>query len=235
VKSDAEEGSKKTLTFTVSDTGIGIDPEFMPSMFEAFTQEDDSFTRAYGGSGLGLAVAKKSVELMGGTISAESEKGKGSVFTIVLPLEYVSDEGGQIELEDIDLAGRRVLVVEDIPENAEIIMDLLDLEDVESEHAENGQIALDMFSQASEGYYDAILMDLRMPIMDGLESSRRIRALDRPDAKTIPIIAVTANAFDSDVKATMEAGMNAHLAKPADSDLLYETLRQQIAKAEHQK
>jgi CheY-like chemotaxis protein len=134
------------------------------------------------------------------------------------------------EPSKIELAGRRVLIAEDIMENAEIVMDLLELEGVESEHAENGKIALDMFTRSPEGYYDAILMDLRMPVMDGLEASRQIRASSHPDAKKIPIIAVTANAFESDVKATMEAGMNAHLAKPADSDLLYETMRQQIAR-----
>lgn len=234
VGSAAEVGTMKTLTFVVTDTGIGIDPEFLPRIFDVFSQQDDSFTREYSGSGLGLAVVKKSVELMGGTVSAVSEVGKGSVFTITIPLEYVAQEEINEE-EYADLAGRRVLLAEDIMENAEIVMDLLNLEDVETEHAENGQIAVDMFDHAPEGYYDAVLMDLRMPVMDGLEASRRIRAIDRPDAKTIPIIAVTANAFDSDVKATMEAGMNAHLAKPADSDLLYDTLRKQIGKTERQK
>ena len=234
VKADAEVGSMKTITFTISDTGIGIDPDFIPRMFDVFSQQDESFTREYSGSGLGLAVVKKSVDLMGGTINVVSEQGKGSVFTITLPLEYM-DQDGEAEEEEADLDGRKVLVVEDILENAEIIMDLLELEGVESEHAENGQIAVDMFEQNPDGYYDAVLMDLRMPVMDGLEASRRIRAMDRPDAKIIPIIAVTANAFDSDVKATMDAGMNAHLAKPADSELLYDTLRKQIAKAEKQK
>lgn len=234
VDADAGSGNTKNITFTVLDTGIGIDPEFLPQAFDAFTQQDESFTRQYSGSGLGLAVVKKSVELMGGTITAASEKGAGSRFTIVLPLEYV-EKDDVAEEEEADLAGRRVLVVEDILDNAEIVMDLLELENVESEHAENGQIALDMFERAPAGYYDAIFMDLRMPVMDGLEAARRIRALDRPDAKTVPIIALTANAFESDVKATVDAGMNAHLAKPADSELLYETLRKQIARAERQK
>ena len=224
---------KKYLTFRIADTGVGIDPEFLPKMFDAFAQQDDSFTSKYGGSGLGLTVTKRTLEMMGGIITAESEKGKGSVFTIELPLEYIEPEEA-VEDGSVELAGRRILVVEDIIENAEIVMDLLELEDMESEHAENGQVALEMFEHAPEGYYDAILMDLRMPVMDGLESSRRIRALDRPDAKTIPIIALTANAFDSDVKATIDAGMNAHLAKPADSDLLYETIRQELAKSERQ-
>lgn len=233
INARAGAGKTKDLTFRIADTGVGIDPEFLPTIFDAFAQEDDSFTNKYGGSGLGLAVTKRTLEMMGGTISVESEKGKGSVFTIGLSLEYVAPEEAD-EREAVELAGRTILVVEDIQENAEIVMDLLELEDIESEHAENGQIALDMFEHAPAGYYDAILMDLRMPVMDGLEASRRIRALEREDAKTIPIIALTANAFDSDVKATIDAGMNAHLAKPADSDLLYETIRQQIAKSRRQ-
>lgn len=230
----SDENNIKTIKFTVSDTGVGIDPDFLPKVFDVFSQEDSSFTTEHGGSGLSLAVTKETVELMGGAITAESEPGRGSRFTILLPLEDVEHEmeEAEAEVEKVELAGRRILVVEDIQENAEIVMDLLDLEDVESEHAENGQIAVDMFSKAPKGYYDAVLMDLRMPVMDGLEASRQIRALDHPDAKTIPIIALTANAFDSDVKATMDAGMNAHLAKPADSDMLYYTIKQEIARRE---
>jgi CheY-like chemotaxis protein len=135
------------------------------------------------------------------------------------------------EQEEIQLAGRRVLVVEDIPENAEIVMDLLELEDVETEHAENGEIALNLFRESEERYYDAVLMDLRMPVMDGLEATRKIRALPREDAKRVPILALTANTFDSDIRAALDAGMNAHLAKPADADLLYATLKKCIKEA----
>ncbi len=228
------ENGIKTLTFAVRDNGIGIDSDFLPKVFDVFTEQDTTFTKKYGGSGLSLAVTKNMVELMGGTITAESQKGFGSTFTIELPLKSIEQkhEEEQRQADEIELAGRRILVVEDIQENAEIVMDLLELEGVKSEHAENGKVALEMFEHAPEGYYDAILMDLRMPVMDGLEASRRIRDLDKPDAKKIPIIALTANAFDSDVKATMDVGMNAHLAKPADSDLLYFTIKQQIAKAE---
>jgi CheY-like chemotaxis protein len=121
------------------------------------------------------------------------------------------------------------LIVEDIPENAEIVADLLELEDAETEHAENGKIALDMFMESPECYYDAILMDLRMPILDGLETARKLRGLDRKDARTIPIIALTANAFESDIKQTIEAGMNAHLAKPVDADAMYDALKYYIS------
>ena len=123
-----------------------------------------------------------------------------------------------------DLTGRRVLLAEDVTINAEIMMDVLELRDVEADHAQNGQIAVDMFAQSAEGTYAAILMDIRMPVMDGLEATKAIRALDRPDAGTIPIIALTANAFDEDVQRSLQAGMNAHLSKPVDPDQLFETL-----------
>jgi CheY-like chemotaxis protein len=126
------------------------------------------------------------------------------------------------------LAGRLVLVAEDMELNAEIMMDLLEMEEIRSERAENGQIAVNMFLGHPAGYYDAILMDVRMPVMDGLTATRTIRALDRPDAKSIPIIAMTANAFDEDVKQCLQAGMNAHLSKPVEPERLYETLARMI-------
>ena len=124
--------------------------------------------------------------------------------------------------------GCNVLIAEDMPENAEILEDLLSLEGVTSEHAENGRIAVDMFSDSPIGYYDAVIMDLRMPVMDGLEAARKIRALGREDAMFVPIIALTANAFESDVQNSRDAGMNAHLAKPVDADMLYKTLKKLI-------
>ena len=136
------------------------------------------------------------------------------------------------EEEDHSLAGRRVLMAEDVEQNSEILMDLLELEDMEAEHAQNGQIAVDMFRESEEGYYDAILMDVRMPVMDGLTATRQIRALDRPDAKTIPIIAMTANVFDEDVEQSLNAGMNAHLSKPIEPEKLYDTMRRLIIKEE---
>ena len=154
----------------------------------------------------------------------------GTTFTLTVPLPYAGEEKRSAEEagDTASLAGRRVLIVEDLPENAEIVADLLELEEMETERAENGRTALDMFSASQPGHYDAILMDLRMPVMDGLEAARHIRALDRADAGRIPIIALTANAFESDVRASLEAGMNAHLAKPVDAEKLYETLRRSI-------
>ena len=212
------------LRFTIQDTGVGIDPEFLPHIYESFSQEDASTTSRYGGSGLGLAITRKLVDIMEGEIALTSEKGKGTTFIVTLPLARVDRQPEMSEQAAVDLAGRHVLVVEDIELNAEMLMDLLDMEDVSSEHAENGQVAVEMFSQCPAGHFDAILMDLRMPVMDGLNTARTIRTLDHPDALKIPIIALTANCFEEDVIQTREAGMNAHLSKPVDAALLYETL-----------
>ena len=365
---------EKTLRFTMKDTGIGMDKEFIPKIFEAFSQEDATTTNKYGGSGLGMAITKNFVEMMGGDIRVESEKGVGSTFTVTVKLKpsartYKEDsdlavpeglravvvdddeiacehtqfvlrsigveadaftspkealdalkaareagKGYQLLLTDfkmpemngleltkslrsfdngdtaviiltgynwdiIDddakksgvdeivakplftdtllrvicavldrksgkeptqnektddgsdylLEGRRVLMAEDIDANAEILADLLDLEGVESERAENGQIAVEMFSSHPAGYYDAILMDVRMPVMDGLDATKTIRALDRADAAKIPIIAMTANVFDEDVENSHKAGMDAHLSKPIEPDKLYATISKIIA------
>ena len=228
-----EPDNRVALRFTIRDTGVGIDEAFMSRMFDSFAQENASATSQFCGSGLGLAIAKRIVDLMGGEITAESHKGQGSAFTVSLSLgriEKQPEEAPQ-EPEEASLSGRRVLIVEDIDLNAEIVADLLEMEDMLSERAENGQVAVDMVSANPPGYYDAILMDLRMPVMDGLEATRRIRALPRPDAQTIPIIALTANAYEEDVRNSLEAGMNIHLAKPTDSEVLYETLRRLIKKS----
>ncbi len=230
----AEDGpSARKLRFTVSDTGAGIDSAFLPEVFKVFSQEDASATNR-GGSGLSLALSKKIVELMDGTIDLHSEKDVGTVVTVTVPLLPAQNADAPEEApaeQTVSLERKHVLIVEDLPENAEIVQDLLEMEGVETDHAENGQIALEMFGDSPPFSYDAILMDLRMPVMDGVEAARRIRALDRPDAKTVPIAALSANAFESDVRASLEAGMNAHMAKPADADQLYETLKKLIAQA----
>ncbi len=227
VEREQQSGERCVLSFAVADTGIGISPEFLPKVFEVFSREDTSFSSRYSGSGLGLAVARKRARLLGGDITAVSEKGTGSTFTLRVPLETVIQEEKADDapaLPEIELEGRRILIVEDIPENAEIAADLLELEGAETEGAENGQIALNMFRESEPYTYDAILMDLRMPMMDGLEATRCIRALDRGDARSVPIIAVTANANETDVRNSLDAGMNAHLPKPIDAELLYKTL-----------
>ena len=225
-----EDSGARTVRFTVSDTGKGIDSAFLPRIFDAFACENQSMTGGIG-TGLGLAVAKGYVERMGGSITAENGKDKGAVFSIMLPMTIIAEdpESQREQTEEITLEGKRILIVEDIPENAEIVADLLELEGVVSEHAENGKIGVDMFRESPIGYYDAVLMDLRMPVMDGLTATREIRNSNRADAGTIPIIALSANAFETDIKKSLDAGMNAHLAKPADADQLYATINKFIS------
>ena len=357
---------KATLKFVIRDTGIGMSKEFMPHIFDAFSQEDSSSTSRYGSTGLGMPITKSLVELMNGQIEVESEKGKGTTFTVTLTLaesdrrSVTAEEGGldphdlsvlvidddRIALEHaeivlgqvgiscetaesgwegvdkirirhgrredydlvlvdwrmpemdgvetsrqiraivgdetpiiiltsfnwdeiadeakaagvdtfvskplfagsvmeefreafrrknetlvkttVDLKGRRILLAEDVVVNAEIIMMVLSMREMEVDLAENGRIALETFESHEPGYYDAILMDMRMPEMDGLEATRAIRALNRADAGTIPIIALTANAFDEDVQRSMQAGLNAHLSKPVEPEALFETLEKLI-------
>ncbi len=228
----AENENARVLRFSVTDTGIGMSPEFLSKAFDAFTQEDATFTTRHGGSGMGLSAAKKKVKLLGGEIAAVSRQNEGSTFMVTVPLKLAAEEseaaaGG----EAASLEGCRVLIADDILENAEISADLLELEGAESERAENGEKVLEMFRDSAPDYYDAILMDLRMPVMDGLEAARRIRGLERADAKTVPIIALTANVYDCDVQNCKAAGMNAHLKKPVEVELLYSTLRQCIGEA----
>jgi len=233
-RADGEDGVNR-LRFTIRDTGIGMEKEFIPKIFESFSQEDATSTNRYGGSGLGMAITKNFVDMMQGTIEVESEKGVGSVFTVTVPLEAsgrVAQAGQErpapAETGEIRLAGRRMLMAEDVELNAEILQDLLEMEEITAERAADGREAVRMFSGHPEGYYDAILMDVRMPVMDGLTATGAIRALERPDAKTIPIIAMTANAFDEDVEHSLAAGMNAHLTKPIEPDRLFATLEQLI-------
>ena len=223
---------RTTLRFTVSDTGIGISEEYLPRIFDAFSQEHDTATTAYGSTGLGLPITKRLVELMNGSISVASKKGEGAVFTVTVTLADAGQETPEAEAAErpkADLSGRRVLLAEDVDMNAEILAMVLDTREMASERAENGRIAVEKFASAAPGTYDAILMDMRMPEMDGLEATRRIRAMDRPDAKTIPIIALTANAFDEDVQRSMQAGLDAHLSKPVQPEALFDTLEKLIA------
>ena len=366
VEETARFDDKATLHFRISDTGIGMSKEYLPKLFDPFSQEDSSNTSRYGSTGLGMPITKSIVELMNGHIEVESEKGRGTVFDVTITLgtagyiapEYeegmphphemcvlvidddpIACEHAQIILgqvgiscekaltgeegvemvkvrharrdpydlilvdwkmpemdgvettrrirqavgeetpviiltsyswddvaeeateagvdtfvakplfagtvldefreafkrknarlvrETADLTGRRVLLAEDVAVNAEIIMMILSMREMEVDLAENGAEAVELFAASEPGSYDAVLMDMRMPVMDGLEATRRIRALDRPDAKTVPIIALTANAFDEDVQRSMQAGLNAHLSKPVEPEALFETLESLI-------
>ena len=358
---------KSTLKFVISDTGIGMSKEYLPRLFDTFSQEDSGASNKYGSSGLGMAITKSIVEMMNGQILVESEKGVGTTFTVVVTLNdsdrtgmemadlprpeemtvlVVDDDpvacenakvvlgqagintetaasgqkavemvrlrharrepynlilvdwqmpemdgvettrqiramvghesaiiiltaynwddvleeaieagvdsfiakplfatnvmgefrtalerkglDGNEEKHKAELAGRRILLAEDMLVNAEIMKMVLEMREMQVDHAENGRVALEKFSGSPEGYYSAILMDMRMPEMDGLTATREIRALDREDAKEIPIIALTANAFDEDVQRSLQAGLNAHLSKPVEPDLLFETLESLI-------
>ena len=357
---------KSTLRFTFSDTGIGMGKEFLPKLFDPFSQEDSSTTSKYGSTGLGMPITKSIVELMNGHIEVESEKGKGTTFTVTLTLldserkaqmeedgmphphemcvlviddDPIACEHAQLILSQVgiscekalsgrdglemvklrhvrredynlilvdwrmadldgldttrlirdvvggetpiiiltsyswddiveeakeagvdtfvpkplfvgtvieefrrvfkkknvalfrktaDLKGRRVLLAEDVAINAEIMMMVLGMREMVVEHAQNGRVAVEMFAKSEPGYYAAILMDMRMPEMDGLEATRTIRSMERKDAQEIPIIALTANAFDEDVQRSMQAGLNAHLSKPVNPEALFETLEELV-------
>ena len=216
--------------FIVRDTGIGISEDYLPHIFESFTREEKTTVNRIQGTGLGLAITAKVVELMGGTISVKSKVGEGSEFTVELELESLENENESQEPGNgkIDLSGRRVLLVEDNEINAEIASMVLTQFGVEVERAVNGQIGLDKVQEHETGYYDAVLMDIQMPVMNGYESTRGIRALEGEYYKTLPIIAMSANAYDDDVRNCLAAGMNAHIAKPFNPDDLQKLLFEQI-------
>ena len=371
VEKTAAFDEQTTLRFCVRDTGIGMDKAFLPKIFDAFTQEDSSHKTNYGSTGLGMAITKRIVDMMNGSISVQSEKGAGTEFVVILTLKNgnqkegnpenaidphalyvlvvdddpieaehartvleevgiradtctsgqealrmmevqhvkhkpynlvlmdwnmpgmngleaaeeilkqydaestvvvltaynwddIQEEAHRVGVNDflskplfasnvieqfeqiarknnmalfkekkrVNLAGRRILLAEDMEINAEIMIDTLELENIEVDHAENGSLAVEMFRHSVIGTYAAILMDVRMPVMDGLEATAAIRAMAREDAKTIPIIALTANAFDEDVQRSLQAGMNAHLSKPVEPEHLYQTLGELIFEAE---
>ena len=213
-----------TFTFTCADTGVGMSPEFQKRAFEPFAQEDTTVRSTYSGTGLGLPIAKELVEHMGGTISFVSRQGEGTTFTIVLSL--LPDPDGAVqavpaEAEELpSIAGTRVLMAEDNDMNREITRFLLENQGALVAAVTDGQQAVDAFARSAPGSFDVVLMDVMMPVMDGLEATRRIRSMDRPDAKTVPIFALTANAFADDQVLSRQAGMNEHIPKPLDGPKL---------------
>ncbi len=220
--------------FIVRDTGCGMSEAFLAHMFEPFAQENRVNTDQTMGTGLGLSIVKKIVELMGGTITAKSEVGKGTEFCVILRLPVccsLRELPKEAEPKEIAFHGERILLCEDNRLNTLIAEKLLEKVGCRVETAANGKLGIERFAASRPGDYAAILMDIRMPEMDGLEATQAIRSLDRPDAKTIPIIAMSANAFEEDVKTSLDAGMNAHLAKPIEPRKLYETLATEMASA----
>jgi signal transduction histidine kinase/AmiR/NasT family two-component response regulator len=211
--------------FKIEDTGIGMSPEFRKHMFDSFAQQNESYHMEYHGSGLGLSIVKKIVDRLGGAILVKSKEGEGTRFTIVLSFEINQNPVKVQDLSDGEsIAGMKVLLAEDIDINMEIVQLMLDEMQISCVTAQNGKEAVDLFASSEEGEFDMILMDVMMPVMDGYEATKRIRALDRADAAFVPIIAMTANAYTEDSMKAKAAGMNAHLAKPVDSGKLYQTI-----------
>jgi PAS domain S-box-containing protein/diguanylate cyclase (GGDEF)-like protein len=220
-----------TVRFTVGDTGVGIDPDFLPRLFQPFAREHEGKTNRFSGSGLGLSISKALARMMGGDITVQSTQGKGSVFTVTIRLEIDKKQCRQASASsdgDIRFDGKRILICEDQPINVMVARKLLEKRGAVVDVAENGKLGTEKFAFSKDREYDAILMDIRMPVMDGLEATRAIRALDRADAKTIPILAMTANTYPADKQSALDAGMNAHLAKPIAPKLLYDTLAEHL-------
>ena len=206
-----------TYRWSIRDTGIGMSEAFLAHIFDPFAQEHTDARSVYQGTGLGMSIVKSLIDKMGGSIKVRSRLGVGSEFIITLPFEIADEppaDQPELQAEDADVHGLHILMAEDNELNAEIVRTLLTDRGVEVDEARDGRQALEMFERSAPGAYAAILMDVMMPNMDGLSAARAIRALNREDAKTIPIIAMTANAFEEDAQKCFEAGMNAHLSKP---------------------
>lgn len=218
------------IRFQVKDTGKGIAKENFEKVFSAFEQEDGSITEKFGGTGLGLSIVKRFVQMMEGAIALESEPGKGSVFTVDLPFGYVEKQkreqnGSQSsaieEHRHYDFHGKKILIAEDTMLNVEIICELLQITGAETDVAYDGEEVVQLFEESPEHYYDVILMDVQMPKLNGYEATKRIRETERRDAGSITILAMTANAFDTDVEKSLACGMNGHLSKPIEIQALY--------------
>lgn len=227
------EGNVEWVRFTVRDSGIGMSEEFLEHAFEPFSQEGNrTLALQWQGTGLGLAIVKKLVVMMHGTIEIHSKLGEGTGVILDLPLAIsgvdAPEKMPQAVMAKQNLEGRRVLLAEDNEINTFVARRILESKGIIVEHAENGKRAVEMVEQNPEGYFDAIVMDIRMPVMSGLEAARQIRAMSRTDAQTVPIIAMTANAYEEDVSQSLAAGMNAHLAKPIEPQVILDTLAEYI-------
>ena len=227
----SENPSKIRCIFSCEDTGIGISEEYLPHIYEEFSREHSTTENKVPGTGLGLPIIKSMIELMGGSIQVESRQGIGTKFTIDLSFDIALKEevyGSEDTIESSaihTIKGKRILLVEDNELNAEIAKTVLEDVGALITRAENGQQALELFKEKPAGTFDVILMDLMMPVMDGYTATRKIRELERSDAKTVPIIAMTANAFQEDAEKCIAVGMNAHLAKPLDIEKMKKTIK----------
>ena len=231
VEIPSEQPEMTTMEFVCRDTGIGMAEEFQKHIFEPFAQEHTGSRAKFAGTGLGMAISKKLVEEMGGTITFESEKGVGTTFVIRVPFKIDLDADKREESKDVSeksIKGMHVLLAEDNELNMEIAEFLLQNEGAEVTRAWNGQEIVELFRKSESGEFDVILMDIMMPIINGYEAAKRIRSLDREDAKKIPIIAMTANAFTEDRIRAKEAGMDEHVAKPIDVELLIKVIHKLV-------
>lgn len=222
-----------TFRFTIRDTGIGMSEDFVNNeLFEPFTQEKQGARTQYQGTGLGMSIVKELIEKMNGTITVESVLGEGSAFTVTLPFEIDKHPFAQAAAngaaDETALHGLKVLLAEDNELNMEIAEFFLEDMGAETMQAWNGKEAVEAFRNSAPGEIGVILMDIMMPVMDGLEAVQHIRALDRPDAKTVPIIAMTANAFSEDVERSRKAGMTEHLSKPLNAETLKKAILRNI-------
>ena len=228
------EDNRVIFKFVCKDTGRGMSKEFLAHAFEPFAQEDASARTAYMGTGLGLPIAKQLAEMMGGTIEVESEQNVGTTFITTIPFEintaYEKGDAFKEKEEEGDISGVKVLLVEDNELNMEIAQFILENAGMKVIAAYNGKEAVDLFAASEENSFDLILMDVLMPIMDGLTAARNIRAMKRTDARKIPIFAMTANAFTDDIEESRKAGMNEHLSKPLDADKMLAVIRRYVAR-----
>ena len=212
--------------------------DYLPHIYDSFSQENMSPTGKFGSTGLGMPITKNIVELMNGQIDVESEKDKGTTFTLILTFDKSKSQDESVPSSENtqtnndatakSYAGKRILLAEDIMVNAEIMIAILEMKGIETDVAENGKIAVELFTSHEAGYYSAIFMDMMMPELDGLEATRQIRNSGHEDATTIPIIALTANAFDEDIRKSHEAGLNDHLSKPIDMEKLNKALEKYL-------
>ena len=234
----SEQPEMTIMEFVCRDTGIGMTDEFQKHIFEPFAQEHAGSRTKFAGTGLGMPITKKLVEKMGGTISFESKEGTGTTFVIRIPFQIDADMKDRNETEEkteTSIQGLHVLLTEDNELNMEIAEFVLQNEGTVVTKAWNGQEAVDIFRKSSPGEFDVILMDIMMPVMNGYEAAKMIRSLDREDAKVIPIIAMTANAFTEDKMRAKEAGMDEHIAKPVDGKLLVKVINELVKRNQREK
>ena len=236
INETALDNKKALYVFVCEDTGIGMDPEYLPHIFDEFSREHTTTENKVSGTGLGLSIVKSFVELMNGEIHVESELGKGTKFTVNIPLEISSEEDvykkeqPEQPITIVKNSGKRILLAEDNELNAEIAMELLKEEGFLIDWVKDGQECFDKLEESDDGYYDLILMDIQMPILNGYYTTAKIRQMENQKKAATPIVAMTANSFDEDIERTKKAGMNGFIAKPLDSEKMFTILKQNIEK-----